>query len=255
MENLVTLKRITSIYFINQLCNVSNIKDKLIEWDEDEDTPIIVHYIGYVAELYSNDEEYLRNYEFFYDKITSSATFSIYLDEIFSLDFGIITPDIDDPAQVYAIMENVQYTIDKAKYVFDMAMSIYKDLDTKRLMHDLKLYNMDKLQPNNINIYAWWALAKDDKNLNDMEKELFQKYDFDHKKSNNHHIEYYENIPTKTINREDIINLIAHEYSELSIAELHEEMKSMFDRLEAKEHIVDPSLKSFATNLINKLVK
>jgi hypothetical protein len=87
------------------------------------------------------------------------------------------------------------------------------------------------------------------------EKPLYDKLDYEHNVRNNHHIEYYENIPHTKISKEDVLNLLANCYEpnkSNSKGDILKKMNDIYHRLIVKHDIFDTYFE-FVNDLVNRI--
>lgn len=249
MENIATLRNHFSVPKLYEwIISDASIKSKVLELCESDN--LSVELLKLKAET-SHDEEISRAYEFLWDKITNDSRLVNYVEGVCDLHEDSTIPDLqEDYAEL--IISSVAKGRESATVVISLAMELDDTLDKVRLAHDLDLYDLDKLQPGNINKYGWRASVDKD-TLSEPEQALHDKYKIEHNINNNHHVEYYEAKDSMTISKEDAINLLTNRYDESdSKGMITDEMNKIYARLE-KKHVVPDKVKTFIDLLISKL--
>jgi hypothetical protein len=260
METIWMLKLIFSIEHLkNVLENDSELRELVSTIISDESDQKLIRVLETLTYTYPDNEMYDRVYKFLEDKVVETGEFIIYIENVIDLstqllDFDEI-PD-DDMAKIDQLIHHVQTSQNKAKEIFDIAAELYPEIDTIRLNRDYKRYNRDKLYPNNINAYAWFVdIELSNTELYPHEKPLYDKLDYEHNVRNNHHIEYYENLPHTTISKEDVLNLLANCYEpnkSSSKGDIIKKMDDIYHQLILKHDVFD-TYSEFIKQLVDRI--
>jgi hypothetical protein len=260
METIWMLKYIFTIEHLrNILENNIKLRERIINILNDEIDNKLIRTLELLTITYPDNEMYYRVYDFMNDKCTDRDEFRVYVERIIDLSSKILEFDEiqeDDIEKIDQLITHVQTSQNKAKEIFDLALMEYPELDAIRLNRDYKRYNRDKLYPNNINSYAWFVdMELSNTELYPHEKPLYDKLDYEHNVRNNHHIEYYENIPHTKISKEDVLNLLANCYEpnkSNSKGDILKKMNDIYHRLIVKHDIFDTYFE-FVNDLVNRI--
>lgn len=257
------------IYFLRKIYDLRQLYDRfnknrtfmnevLDAVDDDLDTTNKAMQVIVVShKFYKNDEDIERCVDFLFDKLTNTAAFIKYIHHVADMVEGPEFEDMADPRWVILLTAYIEAGKDKALEIFNMAIAMDADnLDAKALYRDHRLYNMDKLQPANLNKYVSWLQYKDDSDAPAEIAAMVKMFDYQHASVTNHHIEYFRQQPKDyVITKNDMVNMLANicdPGDKHTKTEAADKIRSYYNELSATHDIEEGAL-GLCLEIINNI--
>jgi hypothetical protein len=206
-----------------------NKLDKLKEFDflsiEEEEYKFSI-FLDFLIDLYPTIDgfrrmrELLEVLEYRYNS-TFITHIELLIKEIPYKDVFTIEENLE---RINAFIEVMKTSREAYKRYVNSAISAYPHLNTRYLKHSINTYDLEKIQPNNVNNFSWMELEPENQ-LSDLQKAYKAKRLKEHEENNAHHIQYYYKRPHLSIGNEQIVELVAHHMEPLDTP------KDMFDNI------------------------
>lgn len=191
---------------------LDDFKDLIVSntFDELDDETKFEYLLEYLRGEFPNDVQ-LKELNTVCDSIEYhyNSTYIQYLTEVIEAIPYVDLYDVESVLQYMPKFSEIMIA-NRAMYkdCIELVLNKY-DLDKTYLEQSVHNYDLEKTQPVNIANFTW-ILGKPEEELSDLEKTVKKQIILRHEKDTSHHIEYYYTHPEVLIEKEQLVELVAH---------------------------------------------